>query len=80
MNGLRRLATHPLLVTAIIFAALPFAFPAAGMTLSLASEVVIYTLYAMGFNLLPGKKIRLLMLPAMMESRSATRISRLAAL
>src|SRR6516225_8555417 len=54
MKPLHRIAGHPLLLLAIAFAALPFVFPAAGMTLSLATEVVIYTLYGMGFNLLLG--------------------------
>src|SRR6516164_5754287 len=54
MKSLHRIAGHPLLLLAIAFAALPFVFPAAGMTLSLATEVVIYTLYGMGFNLLLG--------------------------
>jgi len=45
---------HPLLVAAIVFAALPFLLPLFGSTATLATEIAIYTLYALGFNLLLG--------------------------
>src|SRR5208282_3802725 len=45
---------HPLLVAAVVFAALPFLLPLFGSTATLATEIAIYTLYALGFNLLLG--------------------------
>jgi ABC-type branched-subunit amino acid transport system ATPase component/ABC-type branched-subunit amino acid transport system permease subunit len=39
---------------AVAFAVLPFVLPLIGSTLGLANEIVIYTLYAVGFNLLLG--------------------------
>src|ERR1700730_10895051 len=47
-HGLR----HPLLSLAIVFAILPFLLPWIGSTGSLATEIAIYTLYGLGFNLL----------------------------
>src|ERR1700738_4596079 len=49
-HGLR----HPLLSLAIVFAILPFLLPWIGSTVSLATEIAIYTLYGLGFNLLLG--------------------------
>ncbi|MGH7156366.1 MAG: branched-chain amino acid ABC transporter permease, partial [Acetobacteraceae bacterium] len=49
-----RLLTHPLLVMAVVFAVLPFVLPAIGSTISLATEIEIYALYGLGFNLLLG--------------------------
>ncbi|MGH6944091.1 MAG: ABC transporter permease subunit, partial [Geminicoccaceae bacterium] len=43
---------HPLIPLAIVFALLPFVLPMIGSTVGLATEVVIYTLYALGFNVL----------------------------
>ncbi|MGH7121205.1 MAG: ATP-binding cassette domain-containing protein [Acetobacteraceae bacterium] len=53
-GGLRRLFTHPLLIMAVVFAVLPFLLPAFGSTVSLATEIEIYALYGIGFNLLLG--------------------------
>ena len=53
MSGLRR-ALHPILIAAVVFAVLPFALPRFGSAGTLATEIAIYTLYAMGFNLLLG--------------------------
>ena len=53
--GSFRLAlTHPIVVMAAIFAVLPFLLPAWGSTVSLATQIEIYTLYGLGFNLLLG--------------------------
>jgi branched-chain amino acid transport system ATP-binding protein len=53
-SALRLALTHPLVVTAVVFAILPFLLPAWGSTISLATQIEIYTLYALGFNLLLG--------------------------
>jgi ABC-type branched-subunit amino acid transport system ATPase component/ABC-type branched-subunit amino acid transport system permease subunit len=53
MSGLRRVL-HPILIAAVVFAVLPFALPRFGSAGTLATEIAIYTLYAMGFNLLLG--------------------------
>jgi branched-chain amino acid transport system ATP-binding protein len=53
-SRLRLMLTHPLLVTAAVFAILPFVLQATGSTVSLATQIEIYTLYALGFNLLLG--------------------------
>jgi len=53
MTSLRR-ALHPVLIAAVIFVVLPFALPRFGSTATLATEIAIYTLYAIGFNLLLG--------------------------
>ena len=45
---------HPILVAAIVFAALPFILPRIGSSASLATEIAIYALYGLGFNLLLG--------------------------
>ena len=50
---MRRLV-HPILIAAAIFAVLPFVLQRFGSTVSLATEIAIYTLYALGFNLLLG--------------------------
>jgi ABC-type branched-subunit amino acid transport system ATPase component/ABC-type branched-subunit amino acid transport system permease subunit len=49
-----RHAIHPVVVAAAIFLALPFVLPRFGSTATLATEIAIYTLYALGFNLLLG--------------------------
>jgi branched-chain amino acid transport system ATP-binding protein len=43
---------HPLVPLAIAFVLLPFVLPMIGSTVGLATEIVIYTLYAMAFDLL----------------------------
>jgi branched-chain amino acid transport system ATP-binding protein len=45
---------HPILVAGIVFAALPFILPRIGSSASLATEIAIYALYGLGFNLLLG--------------------------
>ncbi|MEO9136811.1 MAG: branched-chain amino acid ABC transporter ATP-binding protein/permease [Casimicrobiaceae bacterium] len=45
---------HPVLWVAVAFAILPFVLPRFGSTVSLATEIAIYTLYGLGFNLLLG--------------------------
>ena len=45
---------HPILVAAIVFAALPFILPRIGSSASLATEIAIYALYGLGVNLLLG--------------------------
>jgi branched-chain amino acid transport system ATP-binding protein len=45
---------HPILIAGIVFAILPFILPRIGSTASLATEIAIYALYALGFNLLLG--------------------------
>ncbi|AWN15868.1 ATP-binding cassette domain-containing protein [Salinisphaera sp. LB1] len=54
MNALRSYATHPLTVMAVALALLPIIMPMLGSTLSLATQVALYALYALGFNLLLG--------------------------
>jgi len=54
MTGMRQLIKHPLTVLAATLVVLPLAMNAAGSTLSLASQVVIYCLYGLGFNVLLG--------------------------
>ena len=53
MSGLRRVL-HPILIAAVVFTVLPFALPRFGSAGTLATEIAVYTLYAMGFNLLLG--------------------------
>ena len=45
---------HPVAWVAVAFAILPFVLPRFGSTVSLATEIAIYTLYGLGFNLLLG--------------------------
>ncbi|WP_407180031.1 ATP-binding cassette domain-containing protein [Bradyrhizobium sp. STM 3562] len=54
MKPARRLTLHPILVAGIVFAVLPFILPRIGSTTSLATEIAIYALYGVGFNLLLG--------------------------
>lgn len=54
MTGIRQFIRHPLTVMAATLIVLPLAMHAAGSTLSLASQVVIYCLYGLGFNVLLG--------------------------
>ena len=53
MTSLRR-ALHPVLIAAVIFVVLPFALPRFGSAATLGTEIAIYSLYAIGFNLLLG--------------------------
>ena len=54
MSPLRRTLTHPILVLGVVFALLPFILPEIGSTISLGTEIVLYTLYGIGYNLLLG--------------------------
>lgn len=54
VSRLRLVLTHPLLITAVVFAILPFLLRLWGATIGLATQIEIYTLYALGFNLLLG--------------------------
>ncbi|MGA2962118.1 MAG: ATP-binding cassette domain-containing protein [Candidatus Korobacteraceae bacterium] len=54
MNALRRVVTHPVLILSVVFALLPFVLPRIGSTVSLGTEIVLYTLYGVGYNLLLG--------------------------
>jgi branched-chain amino acid transport system ATP-binding protein len=51
---LRRVLSHPILIAGVIFLLLPLAMRSIGSTSSLSTEIVIYTLYGIGFNLLLG--------------------------
>ena len=51
---LRRILTHPILILSVVFALLPFILPRIGSSVSLGTEIVIYTLYGIGYNLLLG--------------------------
>jgi branched-chain amino acid transport system ATP-binding protein len=54
MKPARRWFPHPILVAGILFAVLPFILPRIGSTASLATQIAIYALYALGFDLLLG--------------------------
>jgi ABC-type branched-subunit amino acid transport system ATPase component/ABC-type branched-subunit amino acid transport system permease subunit len=54
MNAARKSLLHPILVAGIAFAALPFLLRWIGSTTTLGTEIAIYALYALGFNLLLG--------------------------
>jgi ABC-type branched-subunit amino acid transport system ATPase component/ABC-type branched-subunit amino acid transport system permease subunit len=54
MNRALDLLRHPLLLLAVILVILPLAMSHFGSTINLADQVAIYTLYALGFNLLLG--------------------------
>jgi branched-chain amino acid transport system ATP-binding protein len=45
---------HPILIAAVIYLALPFLLPQFGSAATIGTEIAIYTLYALGFNLLLG--------------------------
>jgi ABC-type branched-subunit amino acid transport system ATPase component/ABC-type branched-subunit amino acid transport system permease subunit len=49
-----RLRAHPLAVLALLLLVLPFALPAIGLTVGLATEIAIYALYGIAYNLLLG--------------------------
>jgi ABC-type branched-subunit amino acid transport system ATPase component/ABC-type branched-subunit amino acid transport system permease subunit len=46
--------SHPLVVLGLVLAVLPWLLPAVGSTVSLATEIAIYSLYGIGYNLLLG--------------------------
>ncbi len=54
MKAARNSLLHPILVAAIVFAVLPFVLRWIGSTTTLGTEIAIYALYALGFNLLLG--------------------------
>ncbi|MBV9532367.1 MAG: ATP-binding cassette domain-containing protein [Bradyrhizobium sp.] len=54
MKPPRRWALHPILIAGVAFAVLPFILPRIGSTTTLATEIAIYALYGLGFNLLLG--------------------------
>lgn len=54
MKRARKWLRHPILIAGIVFAVLPFILPRIGSTTSLATEIAIYALYGLGFNLLLG--------------------------
>lgn len=54
MNRALELLRHPLTLLALALVILPLAMSQLGSTTSLATQVIIYTLYALGFNLLLG--------------------------
>ena len=54
MSRLQRALGHPLASVGLAFAVLPFVLPAIGSTVSLATEIVIYALYGIAYNLLLG--------------------------
>jgi ABC-type branched-subunit amino acid transport system ATPase component/ABC-type branched-subunit amino acid transport system permease subunit len=54
MKAARRWLLHPILLAGVLFAVLPFILPRIGSTASLATQIAIYALYALGFNLLLG--------------------------
>jgi ABC-type branched-subunit amino acid transport system ATPase component/ABC-type branched-subunit amino acid transport system permease subunit len=54
MKPARKRFLHPILIAGILVAVLPFILPRIGSTASLATEIAIYALYALGFNLLLG--------------------------
>jgi len=54
MKPARKWFLHPILIAGIVFAVLPFVLPRIGSTASLATQIAIYALYALGFNLLLG--------------------------
>ncbi len=54
MKTLRRVVTHPVFILTVVFALLPFVLPRIGSTVSLGTEIVLYTLYGVGYNLLLG--------------------------
>jgi branched-chain amino acid transport system permease protein len=57
---MKRILTHPLFTTAIVFAILPFVMPGANPFVGhvgfvdLATEIIVFSLFALGFNLLFG--------------------------
>ncbi len=54
MKSVRKWLLHPVLVAGVVFSVLPFVLPRIGSSASLATEIAIYALYGLGFNLLLG--------------------------
>ncbi len=54
MTRLRGVLTHPIVIVSVVFALLPFVLPRIGSTVSLGTEIALYTLYGIGYNLLLG--------------------------
>ncbi|MFP5407415.1 MAG: ABC transporter permease subunit, partial [Gammaproteobacteria bacterium] len=54
MNRRWQVPGHPLVVLVVVLVILPFATSWVGSTTGLATQVVIYTLYAIAFNLMLG--------------------------
>ena len=54
MKGASKSFLHPILVAGIVLAVLPFVLRWIGSTTTLGTEIAIYALYALGFNLLLG--------------------------
>ena len=54
MKGPQHVLAQPLVVLAFVFIVLPLLMTLAGSTISLATQVVIYTLYGIAYNLLLG--------------------------
>jgi branched-chain amino acid transport system ATP-binding protein len=54
MKPARKWFLHPILIAGIVFAVLPFILPRIGSTATLGTQIAIYALYALGFNLLLG--------------------------
>ena len=54
MKTARNSLLHPILVAGVVFAVLPFVLRWIGSTTTLGTEIAIYALYALGFNLLLG--------------------------
>jgi ABC-type branched-subunit amino acid transport system ATPase component/ABC-type branched-subunit amino acid transport system permease subunit len=54
MKSARNFLLHPVLVAGVAFSVLPFVLPLIGSSSSLATEIAIYALYGLGFNLLLG--------------------------
>ena len=54
MSRLRGTVTHPIFIATVAFALLPFVLPRVGSSVSLGTEIVLYTLYGIGYNLLLG--------------------------
>ncbi len=54
MKSASKVLLHPILVAGVVFAVLPLVLPLIGSSASLATEIAIYALYGLGFNLLLG--------------------------
>ncbi|WP_298255816.1 ATP-binding cassette domain-containing protein [Bradyrhizobium sp.] len=54
MKFVTKVLLHPILVAGVVFAVLPLVLPLVGSSASLATEIAIYALYGLGFNLLLG--------------------------
>ena len=54
MKSAGKVLLHPVVVAGVVFAVLPLVLPLIGSSASLATEIAIYALYGLGFNLLLG--------------------------